>query len=953
MKKLNLFAFSLSLLAITTVNAQFSDIHDFGSGTDGANPYGSVITDGTKLYGMTNDGGTAGFGVIYSSNMDGSGYSVIHNFTNTTTDGDGPIGSLTLSGGVLYGMAHGGGLYNEGIIFSVNTDGSSFADIHDFSLAASDGRYPTGGTLVISGSAMYGMTTYGGSPDYGIVFSMNINGSGFSDLHQFTGATNDGALPYGSVTLIGSVLYGMTEYGGANNNGMVFSINNDGSGFTDLHDFTGSTTDGSYPIGSLTDNGGVLMGITANGGTSGEGVIFSMNTNGSSFTDLYNFDGYPNGSYPLGQLVISGSTMYGVTNGGGADGEGVLFSVSTSGTSFNKLHDFQFGAGDGYSPYYEQLLLTSNNLYGTTYAGGQNNYGIVFDYNLAYCTLEAVANETTGVSCRGGSNGSATASPALGTPPYSYLWNNAQTNETATGLSAGTYTVTVQDANSCSVTATATITQPTALTVHAGVVNYATCNGLANGKAAATPAGGTSPFTYSWTNAAHAVIATAQSTPATLSAGSYTVTVHDSCGSSASTSVSITQPTGVHSGISSVSEVGCNGGNGGKATATASGGTYPYSYSWSSGSTLATATGLSAGTYTVTVTDKNGCSATNAAPMATITQPAVLSVSLSGPVTEAFCHSGKGSASVTATGGTTPYTYTWTGALSTTASCTKLTAGSYTVTVKDKNGCSATVGLTITQPVAIHDTIVSSSKVNVLCNGSATGSATVGVKLGTAPYTYLWTNGQTNAAATGLSAGIYSVTVTDANGCSSSACPLTITQPGDLRDSIVGSSCNDNYITATLGVKGGVAPYTYAWSPGGGTKATLTNLTVNTYTITVTDKNHCSIVYITSLVCNLPTVKEKDDKNNSGCCAGLDNITIYPNPTSGQFTITVESEKLKVESNTVEIYNMLGQKVYTESSIHGPQSTINISDQPNGIYLIRILDNNGNLVSQKKVVKTN
>jgi uncharacterized repeat protein (TIGR03803 family) len=534
---------------------------------------------------------------------------------------------------------------------------------------------------------------------------MDLSGSGFIDLHQFNGASNDGALPYGSVTLLGGVLYGMTEYGGASNNGMVFSINTNGSSFTDIHDFTGSLTDGSYPVGSLTANGSILMGITGNGGTYGDGIIFSINTTGSSFSDLYNFDGYPDGSYPLGQLTVSGTVMYGVTHGGGADGEGILFSVNTDGSSFNDLHDFTFASNDGYSPYYMQLLLTSNNLYGMTFAGGLNNSGIIFDYNLAYCNLTATANATTNVSCTGGSNGSATANPVSGKSPFTYLWSDggSQTTATASNLSAGNYTVTVKDSNGCNATASVTITQPMAFSMGAGVISHATCNGSANGRATATPNNGTAPYTYSWVNSAHTVISTVQSTPAILSAGSYTVTVKDNCGASKTATVTITQPTGVHSSISSVTNVGCNGGNSGKATATASGGTYPYSYTWSSGSTLVTASGLTAGSYTVTVTDSHGCSATNVAPVATLTQPSVLSASLAGPVTEAECHGGKGSATISAGGGTSPYTYLWSPNVGSTATSTKLTAGSYSVTVEDAHGCkSSVVVISVTQPVAIH-----------------------------------------------------------------------------------------------------------------------------------------------------------------------------------------------------------------------------------------------------------
>ncbi|HTB30835.1 MAG TPA: T9SS type A sorting domain-containing protein, partial [Bacteroidia bacterium] len=562
------------------------------------------------------------------------------------------------------------------------------------------------------------------------------------------------------------------------------------------------------------------------------------------------------------------------------------------------------------------------------------------------------ATVTSNVGCFGGNSGGATTSISGGTSPFTYLWSDSKTTGTISNLSANTFSVTVNDAGGCSATSSVTITQPTQFQyISAGIMSHVSCNGANNGKVTVTPVGGSLPYTYAWVNAAHTIVSTLQSTPSTLSAGTYTVTVKDNCGVSFTASVVVTQPAGLHSGISSVTDVGCNGGNGGKATATATGGTYPYSYSWSNGNTLVTASGLSAGTYTVTVTDKNGCSATNAAPVATITQPNVLAESLQN-ITYPTCNGQKGSATVSVTGGTSPYIYTWTSGLSTTATCTKLTAGSYTVSVKDKNSCTVSLVVTMTQPAAIRDTIVSSSKVNVLCNGSSTGSATVGVKYGASPYTYAWSpNVSSSATANGLSAGIYSITVTDHSGCSSSVAKVTITQPGDLRDSIKPWTCSDNMVTATVGVKGGVSPYSYAWSPGGGTKATMSSLVPGTYTVTVTDKNHCSNTITTALTCPPEAPHDGEDKGTAPqCCTGTDNITLYPNPNSGQFTIQSSAGSGQL---SVEIYNMLGEKLYLQLSTFNSQLSIDISSQPNGIYLIRILNKDGTLVSQKKVVKTN
>jgi hypothetical protein len=575
--------------------------------------------------------------------------------------------------------------------------------------------------------------------------------------------------------------------------------------------------------------------------------------------------------------------------------------------------------------------------------------------NVTAPAILTISTTQTNIMCFGQNSGSATANPSGGIAPYTYSWSGGGTNALKSNLSAGSYTVTVSDNNGCNVTASVSITEPTQFQyVSTGVVSYPTCNGSTNGKATVNSVGGNLPYTYSWSNGSSSV-STTQS-PSNLSAGNYTVTVTDNCGVSHTSSISITQPAGIHAAISSTTNVGCNGGNGGSATATATGGTFPYSFAWApGGSTLATASGLSAGTYTVTVTDAHGCSATNAAPIATITQPTAIRDSVAS-ITYPSCNGGKGSATIGVKGGTPPYSYTWTGGVSTTATANNISSRTYTVTIKDKHSCVSVLVFTLTQPLAIRDTIVSSEKVNVSCRGGNNGSATVGVKYGTAPFTYSWSNGQTNVTATGLSSGVYSVTVTDNNGCSGSVATVTITQPAlALRDSISTTSCSNNLVKATVGVKGGTSPYTYAWSPGGGTKATMSGLTQGTYTITVTDAHGCTATFTKNLICGgiiKRDGQEDADSNIVTCCAGIDNINLYPNPNTGQFTVEIRNYELGITNVTAEVYNMLGEKVYAQSNIQHRIFNINISNQPNGVYLIHISSKDGQVVTQKKIVKT-
>ena len=291
------------------------------------------------------------------------------------------------------------------------------------------------------------------------------------------------------------------------------------------------------------------------------------------------------------------------------------------------------------------------------------------------------------------------------------------------------------------------------------------CNGGSNGSATVSASGGTGSYTYTWSPSGGTA-----ATATGLSAGTYTCTITDSNSASITKSVTLTQPTALVASANSQTNVSCNGGSNGSATVSVSGGAGGYTYSWSpSGGTAATATGLTAGTYTVTVTDANSCQTTQSF---TITEPTVLAASASSQ-TNVSCNGGSnGAATVSVSGGTGSYTYSWSPSGGTAATATGLTAGTYTVTVTDANSCQTTQSFTITQPPALVASAVVNN--NVSCNGSADGSATASATGGASSYTYLWSNGAVTETTTGLEAGTYSVTVTDANGCTDVA-SVTIT----------------------------------------------------------------------------------------------------------------------------------------------------------------------------------
>jgi PKD repeat protein len=451
--------------------------------------------------------------------------------------------------------------------------------------------------------------------------------------------------------------------------------------------------------------------------------------------------------------------------------------------------------------------------------------------------LVGSVSSQTNVSCFGGLNGSVTLLASGGTGPYTYNVDGGAFSGSAlfTGLTAGPHTFMVRDNNLCFVFVNTTITQPVVLTVTATHVDVL-CFGNATGSATATPAGGTAPYTYSWNTVPVQTAATATG----LAAGTYNVTVTDNNGCTANTNVTITQPIILTVTTSQVNVL-CNGNATGTATATPSGGSGPYTYSWNTVpvQTTATATGLIAGAYTVTVTDNNGCITP---AIVTITQPAALSVTTTQVNVLCFGNS-TGSATATPAGGTAPYTYSWNSVpVQTTATASNITAGSYTVTVRDANNCTTTATVNITQPVAALT--LTTTKVDVLCNGNTTGSATVTPAGGTAPYTYSWNTipVQTAATATGLAAGSYSVTVTDNNGCTATT-NVSIIQPTALTISISQTNVNcfgNSTATATATPSGGAAPYTYSWNTVPvQTTPTATGLAANSYIVTVTDNNGC------------------------------------------------------------------------------------------------------------------
>jgi len=359
-------------VGIQATQAQYKLLHVFaGWPTDGSEPHDSLTLFGTTLYGMTLHGGSINYGTVFQINSNGAGYTNLHSFANGVGEGDAPYGSLTLSGSTLYGMTAYG--YDGSMVFQINSNGAGYTNLHSF--ANGEGSTPYG-SLTLSGSSLYGMTYSGGSNYYGTVFKMNSNGTGYTNLHSFVGGSSDGQYPYGNLTLSGATLYGMTRDGGSNNDGTVFQINTNGTGFMILHHFAGGNGDGRWPYGSLTLSGSTLYGMTAYGGSNDNGTVFKINANGTGYTNLHSF-AISEGQTPNGSLTLLGVTLYGMTLQGGGFGYGTVFQIKTNGAGFTILHKFTGGNGDGSHPR-GSLTLSGYTLFGMTGEGGSNNCGVVF-----------------------------------------------------------------------------------------------------------------------------------------------------------------------------------------------------------------------------------------------------------------------------------------------------------------------------------------------------------------------------------------------------------------------------------------------------------------------------------------------------------------------------------------------------------------------------------------------
>ena len=480
--------------------------------------------------------------------------------------------------------------------------------------------------------------------------------------------------------------------------------------------------------------------------------------------------------------------------------------------------------------------------------------------------LTANITDSTNLSCNAACDGDATVTAGGGTTPYTYLWSNTDSTTLADSLCASIpYSIIVTDSMGCQAFDTTTLSEPDVLVAAIVDSNNTSCNGICDGDATVSVTGGTLAYTYLWSNADTDTIADS------LCAGVvHSVIVTDSMGCQDSVSVTLSEPQVLDVIISDSSNMSCNGDCDGTATGLIIGGTPGYIYSWSNGDADTLADSLCPNTiYTLTVTDTMGCIDSVSV---TLSEPTVLTANITDS-TNISCNSVcDGDATVTAGGGTTPYTYLWSNNDSTTLADTLCAVTPYSVIITDSMGCLAFDTVTLSEPAVLVANIVDST--NLSCNAACDGDATVTAGGGTTPYTYLWSNTDSTTLADSLCASIpYSIIVTDSMGCQAFD-TTTLSEPDVLVAAIVDSnntSCNgicDG--DATVSVTGGTLAYTYLWS-NADTDTIADSLCAGYITVQVTDDSGCvaydSILILEPPILTVDTLSTTEASCDSSCDA--------------------------------------------------------------------------------------
>ena len=591
----------------------------------------------------------------------------------------------------------------------------------------------------------------------------------------------------------------------------------------------------------------------------------------------------------------------------------------------------------------EDLDMLGTGTYSVTVTDANNCTGLC-SVMLEEPTSVEIAGTTGAPACNagnGGLTGTIDITPSGGTPGYTYVWTASNggvlvdpaTSQNQTGLGSGTYTVVVTDANDCTATETFDLTEPEPIAI-ADDVMQPTCNdanGPLTGSIDLTITGGTSPYTFAWSDGSTATTEDL----ANLGTGTYTVVVTDAnnCTETATFTLTEPEPIDIAADLMQPTCPSANGALTGEIDLTITGGTAPYTFVWSGGSSATTEdlTGLGTGTYTVVVTDANNCTETMTYEL---TEPEGMDIaeSLGQPACNTASGALTGTINIVVSGGTPDYTYAWTASnggvlvdAATSQNQTGLGTGTYTVVVTDANNCTYTETYDLTEPeaIAIADDVMQPT-CNV-ANGALTGEIDLTITGGTAPYTFVWSGGSsaTTEDLTGLGTGTYTVVVTDANNCTETA-TFTLTEPDPIviADDVMQPTCPsaNGALTGAIDitVTGGTPDYTYAWSGDGvnPTSEDQTGLGTGTYTVVVTDANNCTETMTYELtepegMDIAETLAEPLCNAGSGDLSGSIDIVVSGGTPGYTYEWTASNGGVLVDGATSQNQSGLGSGTYT------------------------------------------
>ncbi|MBS1927775.1 MAG: T9SS type A sorting domain-containing protein, partial [Bacteroidetes bacterium] len=776
---------------------------------------------------------------------------------------------------------------NYGVIFSYDPVTSTYSKLIDFGFT--DGRNPQGSLLQASDGKLYGMTSNGGSNNYGVIFSYDPVTSTYSKLKDFS--STDGSNPSGSLMQASDgKLYGMTYGGGSNNAGVIFSYDPVTSTYTKLKDF--GSTDGKYPNGSLMQAAdGKLYGMTYWGGSNNAGVIFSYDPVTSTFSKLKDFSG-TDGMFPTGSLMqAADGKLYGMTKYGGSNGMGVAFSFDIPGSVYTKLQDFN-GSNGAYPQYNSFIEICTPQTY------YKDNDGDGFgDPNIAISSCSA-------------------------TPHPGYVTNHTDCND--------------NDPNAF----------PGSLAASVHIINQSACAGSPDGAISLNISHGSGQYNFQWSG----IIGSGN--PATtvypdpgnvsnisgLTYGFYNVTITDAQGCGTVTHSQI------HVGKAFLPVITTGGSRSASCIATGSITVYaaaaisPYTYQLDGGTPQVSNTfnNVAAGMHSVTAIDARGCSSTKAVEVQSV--PAL---SFSTYVYNASNCNNDGAIQVYRSGGIPPFTYSVDGGPFVVNSLfTGLSAGSHTIAIEDAKGCTATQTVTVGQGAGLTVSTNHNNTSSCINNGSIQTNVSGGIP----PYSYSLNGApvQSSNVFTGLSAGNYVVTVTDSRGCTGAANATINVNNMTVTFSKTNAPNCEGTGTITLYLAGGIGPFSYSldgnnYQPGN----TFTNLAPGTYTGYVKDSKTC----VGQTVENTIIIGPEDCNNNVRSAkpvkSGMENwvtVKAYPNPSSSEFTLDFTGFNLN-EKLKISITDILGRVVYHSEGPAQLQYRVG-KDLGVGLYMITVIQTN-------------